>query len=72
MATTASNGRLMRIDTWRKTRFVPEDIPARTTVMRWIAKGEVPAKQIGRQWYIDVEEEQKSTGDELVDQVLRG
>lgn len=64
-------GKLMKLETWRKKRFVPEDIPARTTVIKWIADGDLVAKRIGRTWYIDEEAERKTTGDELVDRVLQ-
>lgn len=64
-------GKLMKLETWRKKRFSEEDVPTRNTVLAWIAKGQVPAKRYGRQWYIDVEVEQNTTGDDLVDSVLQ-
>lgn len=64
-------GKLMKLETWRKKQFAPEDIPARSTVLKWLANGDLAGKRIGGSWYIDVETESKTTGDDLVDRVLQ-
>lgn len=62
--------KLMPLEEWRTKRFTTP--PSSATVRRWVKNGDVPgAKKIGGSWYIDVELENISTGDELVDQVLR-
>ncbi|WP_151822445.1 hypothetical protein [Acinetobacter oleivorans] len=46
--------------------------PAPQTITRSCRRGELPAEQIGRIWYIDWEIYRKRTGNELIDRVLRG
>lgn len=64
--------RLMRAEEWARRRFTPESRPNRKTLHRWLAEGIVPGKQVGRNWYVDVDAEARATGDELVDAVLQG
>ncbi|WP_245583355.1 helix-turn-helix domain-containing protein [Oceanospirillum beijerinckii] len=63
--------KLMSIEEWRKRRFLGE-APAPVTVRKWCANGEIPAKKIGGNWYIDVDAEANVTGKPLVDMVLNG
>lgn len=46
--------------------------PSPQTITRFCRRGELPAEQKGKLWYIDWEMYQKQTGDDLVDRVLRG
>ncbi|MEN8282581.1 hypothetical protein [Acinetobacter gerneri] len=46
--------------------------PTPQTITRSCRRGELPAEQIGKLWYIDWNLYQKQTGDDLVQQVLRG
>ncbi len=46
--------------------------PARQTITRSCRRGELPAEQKGKIWYIDWEIYQNQTGDDLVNKVLRG
>ncbi|ASP40354.1 DNA-binding protein [Bacterioplanes sanyensis] len=64
------NQKLMSVSEWRDQRFIGKP-PAYSTVKRWIKNGELPAKQLGGTWYVIVSEEQNTTGDALVDAVLR-
>ncbi|SEA29446.1 Excisionase-like protein [Marinobacterium iners DSM 11526] len=59
---------LMPLHEWRTQRFTTP--PSRSTVKRWCVNGHIPAKLIGGKWFVRVEEERRSTGDPLVDQVL--
>ena len=63
--------KLMPLEEWRTTRFTTP--PSKPTVRRWANEGSLPgAKKIGGSWFVDLEEEAMTTGDDLVDQVLRG
>ena len=46
--------------------------PTPQTITRSCRRGELPASQKGKLWYIDWGIYQKQTGDNLVDKVLRG
>jgi hypothetical protein len=62
--------KLMPLEEWRIKRFTTP--PSGQTARRWAQNGEIPgARKIGGTWYVDIEDEQKSTGNELVDSVLR-
>ena len=62
--------KLMSLEEWRTTRFVTP--PSKVSVRRWANNGTLPgAKKIGGSWFVDIEVEKKSTGDDLVDNVLR-
>ncbi|MCP8687719.1 helix-turn-helix domain-containing protein [Marinobacterium sedimentorum] len=60
---------LMPLHEWRQSRFTTP--PSAATVRRWCYQGHIPAKLIGGKWYVKVNQELASTGDELVDQVLK-
>lgn len=62
------NERLMPLHEWRIKRFTTP--PGRSTVKRWCENGHIPAKLIGGRWYVRIDEELRTTGDPLVDQVL--
>ncbi|WP_221801886.1 helix-turn-helix domain-containing protein [Oceanobacter mangrovi] len=63
--------KLMSVSDWRTARFASNP-PSEQTVKRWAKNGDIPAKKIGGRWFIMVTEELQTTGDELVDAVLRG
>ncbi len=44
--------------------------PHVNTVRRWIASGELPGRKIGGSYFVDVEREQTTTGDSVVDRIL--
>ncbi|MDV2441197.1 hypothetical protein QR665_17265 [Acinetobacter gerneri] len=46
--------------------------PTPQTITRACRLGELPAEQKGKLWYIDWHLYQKQSGDDLVEQVLRG
>lgn len=46
--------------------------PTPQTITRSCRRGELPAEQKGKLWYIDWDMYQKKTGDNLVDRVLQG
>jgi hypothetical protein len=65
-----SEEKLMSVSEWIETRFTSKK-PSPQVVTQWCRRGEVPAKQIGRLWFIRVKEELLETGDPLVDNVLQ-
>jgi hypothetical protein len=46
--------------------------PHPTSVRRWIGRGDIPGKQIGGRYYVEIDEERRITGNELVDKVMNG
>lgn len=62
--------KLMSLQQWRLERFEGTP-PSQSTIKRWAMNGDIPAKKIGRHWYVMLQEEMTTTGDELVDSVLR-
>ena len=61
--------KLMPLEEWRTQRFTTP--PSRATARRWVTNGDIPGKLIGGKWFVNLEEEINSTGDELVDSILR-
>ena len=62
--------RLSRISEFQSL-FSVASRPTRTTVLGWIEAGVIKARKIGRCWYIDLDEFEDSTGNELADRVPR-
>lgn len=63
--------RLMRLDAWRKERFV-DPLPPLRTCQDWAAQGEIPAVKRGGTWWVDIEREAKQTGVDQLDEILNG
>ena len=62
--------KLMPLEEWRIKRFTTP--PSSQTARRWAQNGDIPgARKIGGTWYVDLKDEQNSTGNSLVDSVLR-
>jgi len=60
----------MRIDEYAKKRFTPESAPDPRTLIKWINNKVLPGKQMGTFYYVDIDAEQKQTGNKLADQIL--
>jgi len=43
---------LISVSQWLNTNFVQGSAPHRSTVVRWIKKGELKGQFLGGQWYI--------------------
>lgn len=57
---------------WLERRF--GDSPGRpdpVSVRRWISAGHLPGKKIGARYYVEIDAEVGSTGNDLADRVLR-
>lgn len=65
---------LIKVSEFIKRVYGGEDAtpPVPQTITRSCRRGELPAQQKGKLWYIDWDLYQKQTGDDLVDKVLRG
>jgi len=63
--------KLLSIQEWLDYRFTGTHKPSIRTVQSWCTRGDVPAKQIGRLWFIKVKQELIETGNPLVDKVLK-
>ncbi|MDG5498921.1 excisionase [Marinobacter sp. BGYM27] len=63
-------GKLMELSEWREKRF--SSPPPLRTCQHWAAVGEIPAVKRGKKWFVDVEQEEKQTGNPLVDDILNG
>jgi hypothetical protein len=61
---------LMSVNDWRKARFASKP-PTEQTVRRWAENGNIPAKKIGGKWFVMVTDELRTTGNDLVDSVLK-
>lgn len=61
--------KLMALKHWRVERF-HKPIP-KNTALRWVQNGEIPAKKIGGEWFVMLEEEVFDTGCDRVNEILR-
>ena len=64
--------KLISIEGYINKEFDPDGAPSPITVRRWCNKGEIPARKIGGQWYIERNDQIQTTGNPLVDKVLAG
>lgn len=62
--------RLMPLMDYAKARFTTS--PSRNTLYKWCENGDLPAKKIGGQWFVDVAAESNDTGNILANEVLNG
>jgi len=62
--------RLLRAPEFCRRYFDEASRPSERTVRRWIQQGHVPGRQIGGSWYVDADQWEKSTGNQLADKVL--
>ena len=67
-------GKLVTLNEWLAARF--KTPPPLRTARRWCENGEIPAKKIGKCWFVDASKELQQTNsksvDELVGRVLAG
>jgi hypothetical protein len=45
--------KLMTIDEYLASKFTPDSIPSKRSVLEWIRRGDLLATKIGRKYYID-------------------
>ena len=62
--------KLITIDEYKRRQFTEQSAPHDSTIRRWIASGQLSGRIIGGTYYV-CEHELKSSGNELVDKVLR-
>ncbi|CAM2804861.1 MULTISPECIES: hypothetical protein [Vibrio] len=61
---------LVKLSTWRKTRFSEGCAPDVRICRREIDLGTLPGKRIGRTYYVDIDREKQSFGDPLLDDLM--
>lgn len=65
--------KLLSLDDWLAKRF--ENPPSLRTARRWCESGTIPAKKIGKCWFVEANKELEQSGqpsvDELVNRVLK-
>lgn len=65
--------KLVSLKDWLEARF--EKPPSLRTARRWCENNDIPAKKIGKSWFVDPSKEMQQTGqksvDDLVDRVLK-
>ncbi|MBB1489479.1 helix-turn-helix domain-containing protein [Oceanospirillum sediminis] len=59
---TTPIGKLMPLKEWQAERFAGQG-PTLCTIRRWCQNGQLPARKIGSQWFIDLEAESQQTPD---------
>ncbi len=56
---------------WIEIRFgSAKKKPHPASVRRWIDRGDIPGKRIGGRYYVEIDGESASTGNDLADKVL--
>lgn len=60
----------MSIKEYCKTRYTPDSAPSERQVIKLVREGELPGFKQGKFYYIDIDKEEKMTGNPLVDQIL--
>ena len=67
--TTGSFMKLQKLKDWADDHFETK-VPTRT-LQSWCENGHIPARKMGKFWFVDLEAMKSSTGNELADQILR-
>jgi hypothetical protein len=60
----------MSIDEYRETCYTKASQPTKRTIIRLIKEGVIPGRKLGRGYYVDMDINNKLTGNSLVDRVL--
>jgi len=62
--------KFITVDEYIGLRYTEKSPPSKRTILRLIRLGELPAKKIGRSYYVNIEAEAQKSGNPLVDRVL--
>ena len=65
-----SNMKFITVEEYIGLRYTEKSPPSKRSIIRLIRLGELPAKKVGRIFYVDIEAETRKTGNPLVDRVL--
>ena len=60
---------MQTVDEWIETNFAEGSQPAKTTVWRWIREGKLPARRMGKRYYLTGDKTVPET--DLVDRVMK-
>lgn len=61
--------KLQKLKDWADENLVT-DVPTRT-LQSWCENGHLPARKLGKLWFVEVGALERSTGNELADQILK-
>lgn len=65
--------KLIPLNDWLAERFI--NPPSQRTARRWCGNGTIPAKKLGRDWFVEANKELAQSGqpdvDDLVNRVLK-
>jgi len=64
--------KLLRIEEFSQRYFDDTCRPALRTVRYWCEQGSLPARRIGKPWYVDVDLFEKTHEGELLDRIRTG
>lgn len=62
--------KFVTVEEYIALRYTEVAPPSKRTILRLIHLGEIPAKKVGRSYYVNIEAEEHKTGNPLVDRVL--
>lgn len=65
-----SDMKFITVEEYIGLRYTKLSPPSKRTIIRLIHLGDLPAKKVGKIFYVDIEAEAKKTGNPLVDRVL--
>ncbi len=63
--------KLMSIKEYRETRYTEYSRPSERQIIKLIREGDLPGTKQGKFYYVDIDKEEKQTGNPLVDAVLQ-
>lgn len=61
----------MGIKEYRNFRYTPDSRPSERQIIKLIREGDIPGIKQGKFYYVDINKEEKLTGDLLVDAILQ-
>lgn len=62
--------KFITVEEYIEFRYSKKSPPSKRSIIRLIHLGELPAKKVGKIYYVDIEAESRKTGNPLVDRVL--
>lgn len=63
--------RLKKLSLFQAEHFEPGSAPTMKTLRTWVDDGTLPGRKIGGMYYIDMAKYEATTGNALVDKVLK-
>jgi len=60
----------MRLEHFLDERFDPRSRPSMRTARSWCEHNQLPARKVGRNWFVDLEAFDAGSDDEIVNRIL--